>query len=265
MLKFQAGAFPGSPVEPGCMCGFAMYDIAERRASSATTWCRNRPKVAAYRAPGAPIASFAVESVLDELARKLGMDPLELREKNARARRHQDALRADACSNIGYLADARGGEEPSALEDAARAEPGARHRLRLLVQHRRRVRARRCTSTRTAPSAVSTGSPDIGGSRASMAMMAAETLRHPGYEQVRPIVADTGSIGFTHVTGGCRVTFATGMAVTQAAEKVVDELKQRAAMIWDITPRRSTGRTARPSRPAPMSARSSRCRWPRSR
>jgi CO/xanthine dehydrogenase Mo-binding subunit len=52
--------------------------------------------------------------------------------------------------------------------------------------------------------------------------------------RVRTVVADTTSIGFTHVTGGSRVTFATGMAATQAAEKVVDELKKRAATIWEI-------------------------------
>jgi CO/xanthine dehydrogenase Mo-binding subunit len=79
------------------------------------------------------------------------------------------------------------------------------------------------------------GSPDIGGSRASIGMMVAETLQIPA-DKVRTIVADTASIGFTHVTGGSRVTFATGMAATMAAEKVVEQLKQRAAMIWDITP-----------------------------
>ncbi len=68
---------------------------------------------------------------------------------------------------------------------------------------------------------VVTGNPDIGGSRACMAMMAAEVLGIP-VEKCRPIVADTASIGFTHLTGGSRVTFATGMAVTQAAEKVVE-------------------------------------------
>ncbi len=68
-----------------------------------------------------------------------------------------------------------------------------------------------------------------------MAMMAAEILGIP-VERVRPIVADTSSIGFSFLTGGSRVTFATGMATTQAAEKVVDELKKRAAMIWDISP-----------------------------
>ena len=61
-----------------------------------------------------------------------------------------------------------------------------------------------------------------------MAMMAAEVLGVP-IEHVRPIVGDTASIGFSHLTGGSRVTFATGMAVTQAAERVVDQLKQRAA------------------------------------
>jgi len=80
---------------------------------------------------------------------------------------------------------------------------------------------------------IATGSPDIGGSRASMALMAAETLGID-YNQIRSIVADTSSVGYTHVTGGSRVTFATGMAVVEASKKVVDELRGRAAMIWDV-------------------------------
>jgi CO/xanthine dehydrogenase Mo-binding subunit len=64
-------------------------------------------------------------------------------------------------------------------------------------------------------------------------MMVAEVLGVPA-TTVRTIVADTASIGFTHVTGGSRVTFATGMAATQAAEKVVEDLKRRAAQTWDI-------------------------------
>ena len=80
---------------------------------------------------------------------------------------------------------------------------------------------------------VATGSPDIGGSRASMALMAAETLG-VDYSQIRSIVADTSSVGYTHVTGGSRVTFATGMAVVEASKKIVDELRGRAAMIWDV-------------------------------
>ncbi len=82
---------------------------------------------------------------------------------------------------------------------------------------------------------VATGSPDIGGSRASQALMAAETLG-VDYSQVRAIVADTGSVGYTHVTGGSRVTFATGTAVVNATKSVIKDLCKRAALIWDIDP-----------------------------
>ena len=82
---------------------------------------------------------------------------------------------------------------------------------------------------------VTEGHPDIGGSRASMAMMVAEVLGVP-FESVRPVVGDTTAIGFSASTGGSRVTFAGGMAVTQSAQKVVEELKKRAAVTWDISP-----------------------------
>ena len=82
---------------------------------------------------------------------------------------------------------------------------------------------------------VATGSPDIGGSRASMAIMAAETLG-VDYNVVRAIVADTGSVGYTHVTGGSRVTFATGTAVVNATKAVITDLCKRAALIWDVDP-----------------------------
>ena len=63
----------------------------------------NRPKVAAYRAPGAPIASFAVECAMDDLARKLGMDPIEIREKNG-AKSGTKTHYGPTHQNIGFLA-----------------------------------------------------------------------------------------------------------------------------------------------------------------
>ena len=66
-------------------------------------------------------------------------------------------------------------------------------------------------------------------------MMVAEVLGVP-FERVRPVVGDTTAIGFSASTGGSRVTFAGGMAVTQSAQKVVEELKKRAAVTWDISP-----------------------------
>ena len=76
------------------------------------------------------------------------------------------------------------------------------------------------------------GSTDIGGTRTSIAMQAAEVLGIPA-EDVRPTVVDTDSIGFTAVTGGSRTTFATGWAAYEAAQDVVRQMKERAAKLWE--------------------------------
>src|SRR5258705_1651344 len=81
-IRFPGGAFAGSPVDLGAMSAFACYELDHVRAVGYDV-VTNRPKQAAYRAPGAPMVAFAVESVLDELAQKIGMDPIELRLRNA--------------------------------------------------------------------------------------------------------------------------------------------------------------------------------------
>ncbi|HZK91828.1 MAG TPA: xanthine dehydrogenase family protein molybdopterin-binding subunit [Stellaceae bacterium] len=232
VLKYQAGAFPGSPVGPGCMCAFAMYDLDNVHITGYDV-VSNRPKVAAYRAPGAPNSSFGVESCIDELARELKIDPLALREMNA-ARDGTKTPYGPTLVNVGYL---------QTVEAAKNHE---HYKTKLGPNQGRGVASGFWFNIGGESSAavhvnedgtvaVVEGNPDIGGSRASMAMMAAEVLGI-AYEKVRPIVADTASVGFTFLTGGSRVTFATGMAVTQAAEKVVEQLKSRAAAIWDISP-----------------------------
>ncbi|MEJ2130605.1 MAG: molybdopterin-dependent oxidoreductase, partial [Gammaproteobacteria bacterium] len=77
------------------------------------------------------------------------------------------------------------------------------------------------------------GNPDIGGSRASMALMCAEELGIP-YENIHVVVAETESAGYSNGTGGSRVTFATGMAVIEAARDVKRQLCARAAMTWNV-------------------------------
>ncbi|MGE3176395.1 MAG: xanthine dehydrogenase family protein molybdopterin-binding subunit, partial [Vicinamibacterales bacterium] len=81
-LHYEAGAYPGSPAGAGAMCALASYRIPNFFVEAFDVVV-NRPKVAAYRAPGSPASSFGTESVLDEIARRLNMDPLALRLKNA--------------------------------------------------------------------------------------------------------------------------------------------------------------------------------------
>jgi xanthine dehydrogenase molybdenum-binding subunit len=81
-LAFEAGAFPGSPVGGGALTGFGPYKIAHLLVDGYDVVC-NKQKVQGYRAPGQSQATLAVETVIDELAEQLGMDPMEFRLKNA--------------------------------------------------------------------------------------------------------------------------------------------------------------------------------------
>jgi CO/xanthine dehydrogenase Mo-binding subunit len=229
-FKFQAGAFPGSPVMNACLCAFAPYNIPHQHTTGYDVVC-NRPKSAAYRAPGSPISAFAVESVLDILAKKIGMDPLQLRLKNA-ARPGTPMIFGPKLGHGGYA------ETLEALVNhpAYKTPLGPNQGRGVASGYWFNGGGESSASVQVNEDGtviIATGSPDIGGSRASMALMAAETLGID-YSQIRSIVADTSSVGYTHVTGGSRVTFATGMAVVEASKKVVDELRSRAAMIWDV-------------------------------
>jgi CO/xanthine dehydrogenase Mo-binding subunit len=232
VFKFQAGAFPGSPVMNGCLCAFAPYAIENMRTVGYDV-VSNRPKAAAYRAPGSPISAFAVESVLDMCAQAIGMDPAEMRLKNA-AHIGTPTIFGPKHAHEGYA------ETVQAVLD----HPG--YRVPLGRNQGRGVASGYWFNGGGESSAtleinadgtvlVATGSPDIGGSRASMALMAAETLG-VDYSTVRAIVADTGSVGYTHVTGGSRVTFASGTAVVNATKTAIKELCKRAALIWDVDP-----------------------------
>jgi CO/xanthine dehydrogenase Mo-binding subunit len=79
------------------------------------------------------------------------------------------------------------------------------------------------------------GSPDIGGSRAAVAMQLAEVLGI-ATEDVKPQVGDTDSVGFTSVTGGSGVAFKTGWSCYEAALDVKQQMIERAATIWEVTP-----------------------------
>jgi xanthine dehydrogenase molybdenum-binding subunit len=232
-LIYEAGAFPGSPVNPGSQCMFAPYDIANARVEGYDVVV-NRPKSAAYRAPGAPAAAFAAESTIDVLCEELGMDPLEFRLINGakEGTRRVNGLRLP---RIGYL---------ETLE-AAKAHP--HYNTPLEGPNRGRGVATGFWHNGTGPASATAsvnpdgtvslveGSVDIGGSRASAAMHVAEVLGL-AYEEVKPTVGDTDAVGFTSTTGGSGATFKTGWACYQAAEDVKRQMIERAAKIWEVDP-----------------------------
>ncbi len=229
-LRYQGGAFVGSPVEFGAMSAFAAYDL-EHVKTVGWDVVTNRPKQAAYRAPGAPMAAFAVESVIDELCKHFDLDPMEVRLKNA-ASDGSTAAYGPAFGKIGLIATL----------EAAKNHP---HYSAPLGPNQGRGVAcgfwfnfggQTCVSLNIQEDgtvALSVGTPDIGGSRASMGQMAAEELGIP-YEKVRTIVADTASLGYNDISEGSRVTFSSGMATIQAARDAIEKLCGRAAQMWGI-------------------------------
>ncbi len=229
-LKYQAGAFQGSPVQPGVMCAFAPYDIENVKVIGYDV-VSNRPKVAAYRAPGAPISEFAVESVVDEIARKLDIDPVELRLQNA-AREGTKAAYGPKFGPIGLM-------------DTLHAVEKTNHYTTPLDKWQGRgvasgfwfnIGGETCVSlTVNEDGTVSlmAGTPDIGGLRASLAAVAADELGVP-YDKVRPIIGDTGSLGFNFLTGGSRSAFSGSMAVVEAAGQIKTDLCRRAAKLWEV-------------------------------
>jgi len=231
-MAYEAGAYPGAMVVPGAMCVFAAYDIANISIDGFDVVV-NKPSTAAYRAPGATNAAFATESVIDEIAEKLGIDALDLRLKNAAK---EGTRRADGpkYKRIGCV------EVLEAMKNSPH------YKAPLGGPNRGRGTAigfwfniglpSSCMISVNADGTVNLveGSTDIGGTRTSIAMQAAEVLGIAA-EDVRPVVVDTDSVGFTGVTGGSRTTFATGWAAYEAAQEVVRQMKERAAKLWETT------------------------------
>jgi CO/xanthine dehydrogenase Mo-binding subunit len=229
-LKYQAGAFPGSPVQPGCMCAFAPYDLEHVKVVGYDV-VSNRPKVAAYRAPGGPIAEFAVEQVIDEIAKSIGMDPVEFRLKNA-AKQGTKAAYGPKFGPIGLI------------ETLEAAKAHAHWRTPLAKNQGRGVAsgfwfniggetAVSMSLNEDGTLSLTAGTPDIGGLRASLCMMAAEEL---GIDigKIRVQIGDTGQLGYNFLTGGSRATFSSGMATVEAAREIMREACKRAAKLWEL-------------------------------
>ena len=218
VLNFQAGAFAGSSVGMACMCTFTRYDLENVRVVGNDVTV-NRPKVAAYRAPGAPISVFGVESVIDEMTKAIGMDPIDFRLKNA-AKEGTQTYYGPRLGRIGYI------------ETLERAKALPHYRAPLGPNQGRGIAtgfwfnignetSAAININEDGTVALVMGTVDVaGGSRAAMAMMVAEELGID-FDRVRPVVGDTSALGFNFLTAGSRGTFASGMASVLAARNAI--------------------------------------------
>ena len=234
-LRMEAGGYPGSLVGASGMCIYSCYNIENMRIVGYDVLV-NKPKVAAYRAPGSPQVAFAIETLIDDLCEEAGFDKWQFRRDNAAkegTRRGDGPLFPrigmeevlDAAKDTDHYNSDLGEPTPGRVRGRGIASGywfnvGLQSSVNLALNNDGTVE-------------LVEGSTDIGGTRASIAMQAAETLGISA-EDVNPTVVDTDTVGFTAVTGGSRVTYATGYAAYNAAVSMIDELKKRAAMLWNI-------------------------------
>jgi xanthine dehydrogenase molybdenum-binding subunit len=232
-LAYDCGGFPGGVVGPGAMCVFSCYDLPHARVEAYDV-VNNKPHTQAYRAPGSTQAAFACEQVVDELCQKLKLDPIEFRLKNA-AKEGTRRVDGPVYPRIGFV---------EVLEAAKKSD---HWKSKLSGKNRGRGiaagfwfnigGASSCSASVSDDGSVTLveGSTDIGGTRTSIAMQLAETLGIAA-EDVRPQVGDTDSVGYTFLTGGSRVTFATGLAAYKLGLKLQEQMQERAARLWDCKP-----------------------------
>ena len=230
-LVYEAGAFPGSPVPSGCRTIFGPYDIPNAYIEGLDVLI-NAQKAAAYRAPGSPPAAFAAESLVDEICERIGMDPVEFRLLNAAAEGTRQAS-GPTYRRIGMVEVLQAAQQHPHL--ATPLEGPNRGRGIAAGAWFNGTGPASATASVNADGTINLveGSPDIGGSRAAMAIHAAEVLGIPATE-IKPTIADTDSIGYSSGAGGSGVTFKMGTAVYQAAEDVRQQLIERAAKIWEV-------------------------------
>ncbi|ESX25490.1 MULTISPECIES: xanthine dehydrogenase family protein molybdopterin-binding subunit [unclassified Mesorhizobium] len=229
-LRYTSGPYAGTWAEIGAMTAFACYKLDNVKTVGFEVLV-NRPKTAAYRAPSAPMAAFAVESAVDELAKELGMDPVEFRIKNAA----QEGTRSSYGPVYGPI-----GIGPTL--EAAKHHP---HMKAPLGKNQGRGMAcgfwfnfggQTCVDLNIGMDgsvSLAVGTVDVGGSRASLSLVAAEELGID-YAQLKAVVADTSSLGYNDMTDGSRGTFSSSMATISAARNAIKILRERAAQTWDI-------------------------------
>jgi CO/xanthine dehydrogenase Mo-binding subunit len=229
-LRYQDGAFPGIWGMLGGMTAWACYDLKNVKAVAYDVLA-NRPKVAAYRAPSAPMAAFAVESTIDLVAAEIGMEPVDFRLKNA-AKEGTRAAYGPTYGPIGIIPTL----EAVKNHPHMKARLGKNQGRGMACGFWFNFGGQTCSDLNIGVDGtvnLTVGTVDVGGSRASLSLIAAEELG-VAYESIKCNIADTASLGHNDTTEGSRGTFSSGMATIFAARSAIEVLRERAAKTWEI-------------------------------
>ena len=222
---FDVGAYLGAGPNSGIGHGLGAYNIPNFRLRSYGAYT-NKVYVGSYRASGVADMTFAVESHMDIIAHKLGMDPLEFRLKNA-IREGDTAVNGSRVPRNGLVETLMAVKERLGLPKELPEGHGVGIAL---CEWRSGAGPSTAAISVNEDGTVSllTGSVDISGSDTSLASIAAEALGI-GIDQVVVAKRDTDLAPFTGPSGGSRIVYSQGKAVELAAADTRDKLLGLAA------------------------------------
>jgi CO/xanthine dehydrogenase Mo-binding subunit len=232
-IVFDSGCYSGTPVNVALMA-IGGYYRCENLDLVGYEVLTNKPGVGAYRAPGAPQATFAIDQQVDAMARELGWDPLEFR-------LHSASVEGDPQPNntpwppIGLkqvlealrdhpMWQERGNEANVGIGMAVGGWPGGIEPCAANL----RVNTDGSLS-------LSLGSVDISGTNTVMAMIAAEVFDLP-MDKVKIVSSNTDSAPYTGMSGGSKITYTLGPAVRAAAESAKTQVLAIAATEFEVSP-----------------------------
>jgi CO/xanthine dehydrogenase Mo-binding subunit len=188
----------------------------------------NKPGCGAYRAPGAPQACFAIEGQMDELARELGLDPLDFRIKNA-------AVEGDPMPTGSPWPRIGGREVLETLADQPawreRDRKGSGEGVGLAFggwPGGTQPASAACRLNDDGTLAVVVGSADISGTKTGFALLAAEAFGTSA-DGIQIVTGDTDTAPFAGASGGSKITYTVGAAVMKAAAEAKQQVLAIAA------------------------------------
>ena len=225
-IAFNSGAYPGAPIQSAVRRVFSHYSV-ENMKVDAFDVVTNRPPNSAYRAPGATPVAFAMESIIDELADKIGMDPLEFRYKNVsrdgdlmpdgntlptiNLDRVLDEVRQHLC----WTTPLGGPNRGRGLAIGMWTMPGGTISCHVNVNYDGSLN-------------LVLGIVDLSSTRATLAQIAAEECGLE-FEDINVVVGDTDTVAYSDATAGDRVTYVASKAVAAACRDLLANMKQRVA------------------------------------
>ena len=234
-VVFNGGCYPGGPVGIAMLIMGSIYKTPNVKLEGLEVLSFT-PSSGAYRAPGTPQGMFALESVVDDIARDLALDPLELRLRNAAhpgdlmihgetwpvmgmtevlkaLQAHPAWQNRDAARTAGRGVGIAVGGWPGGIEPAAAA----------------------CMLNRDGMLQVQLGSVDMSGTNTTFALLAAEAFG-VSPNKVQIITGDTGSSIYNGAAGGSKTIYTVGPALIQAAEEARRQTLEIAAELMEAAP-----------------------------